>query len=232
LERNCLKEARLSNERHLAIGHAIGDRWYIAVALLYLGEIALCQKEFATVTEACEEGFGINLGAEAVINHRGILGTLACYQGDFDRAEALCQDMLASFQNVRWSHGVATVLHSLGDIALFRGDPTCAKSRFADSLRLFSDSGNKQRSTWCLGGLAAVAATKGQASRAVTLWSASEAIRASIGHLRPALRSDDYCARIDAVRDQLDGQALSTTTAAGRAMSFNQAVEYALAKGE
>lgn len=226
LERNRLKEARLSSEQQLAIGRAIGDGWHVEVALFYLAEIALCQKDFARVAQLCEECLRMTPDNGAVAN---LQGTLACYQGSYDRAEALCQQALADFEEGRWSHAVATALHSLGDIAFFRGDSAQTRSRFVESLRLFSENGNKQRAAWCLSGLAAVAATEGQASRAVTLWSAAEAIRASIGHMRPALRNDEYRECVEAVREQLDEKALSVTIAAGQAMSFDQAVEYALA---
>jgi hypothetical protein len=69
--------------------------------------------------------------SSGVLNLQGIL---ACYEGDYDRATALCEEVLAGMRAVRWPHGVATVLHSLG---------------------LFGENGNKQRAVWCLGGLAA-----------------------------------------------------------------------------
>jgi hypothetical protein len=141
---------------------------------------------------------------------------------------ALCEEALAGMRKAGWTHGTATVLHSLGDIALFSGDEAQARSRFGEGLRLFSQSGNKQRSSWCLGGLAALAASVGHAARAVTLWSAVEAIHQSLGCPQPALRNEAYRQRVEVAQSQLDQQAVARAAAMGRAMRFEQAVAYAL----
>jgi hypothetical protein len=158
-------------------------------------------------------------------------GTLACCEGDYGRARSLCEAALAGMRADRWTHGIATVLHSLGDIALFRDDAGQARSNFTEGMRLYSENGNRQRAVQCLGGLAALEATAGDAARAVTLWAAAEALHASIGSPRPALRVEDYRRRVEAAQAKIDERTWANAVAAGRAMSFEAAVAYALQDG-
>jgi hypothetical protein len=123
----------------------------------------------------------------------------------------------------------AGVFHDMGDIGLFSGDRTLARSRLSEALRLFGEAGDRPGAVACLGSLAALAALEGDATRAVTLWSAAQAIRAATGTPIPPLRFEDYRQRVDAVRDQLGDYELATAIRLGSGMSFNQALEYALA---
>jgi predicted ATPase/transcriptional regulator with XRE-family HTH domain len=226
MERNDLAGARAAAEEYLALARELGDSPSIGAALGWLGDIALCQEDFPRAAALLEDSLRVRPAITAATN---LLGTLACREGDYERAAALCGEALAEMQAQRFTHGIATVLHSLGDIALFRGGAQQAKARFTEGLRLFGENGNKQRAVWCLGGLAALEATAGDAARAVTLWSAAEAIHAAIGSPRPALRVEDYGQRVAAARGELDERTASIAEAAGRLMNFEQAVAYALA---
>jgi tetratricopeptide (TPR) repeat protein len=233
LERSKTAEARSLAEEWLDISRHLQDLPSCSNALFYLANIALTQGDLLQAQAMLEESWS------AVSKHDGsdrwdksilmnIQGAIACYQGDYDRAETLCGDALTLFQATGFKHGTATALHSLGDIALLQGDTAQAKPLFEEGLLLFRENGNKQRSTWCLTGLAAVAAMDGQTGRAITLWAAAEAIRASIGNPRPALRHKEYCEWVNAVRPRLDERVLHAAAAAGRAMTLDQAVDCVL----
>jgi predicted ATPase/transcriptional regulator with XRE-family HTH domain len=225
LERNNLSEAQRIGEEWLAAGRDLNDPDVIAGAAGYLGDIALCRGDLPRARDWLDESLRFAPGWPNILNFQG---TLACCEGDYDRARALCEEALAGMRAERWTHGIATVLHSLGDIALFSGDVGQAQDRFAEGLRMFGENGNKQRAVWCLGGLAALEATAGDAARAVTLWAAVEAIHAAIGSPRPALRVEDYRQRVEAARTKIDERAWANAAATGRAMNFEQAVTYAL----
>jgi predicted ATPase len=229
LERDRLGDARRYGEQLLALARASDNPFAVSGALLTLGETALCQADVKRAASLFEEGVALeraqNWDASAELN---LQGALACYAGDYGRAAALCGEALEGMRALQWTFGTATVLHSLGDIGLFQGDAAQARARFGESLQLFDEYANRQRAVWCLGGLAALEATAGDAARAVTLWSAAEAIHAAIGSPRPALRVEDYRQRVEAARGQLGEQAASRAAASGRAMSFEQAVAYAL----
>lgn len=86
----------------------------------------------------------------------------------------------------------------------------------------------RQRLIWPLAGLAALAATAGQAARAITLWAAADALRAAVNSIDRTMSHDGYELRINTARAGLDAQVLAAAEANGQALSFDQAVMYAL----
>jgi tetratricopeptide (TPR) repeat protein len=190
--------------------------------LFYLGNIALLKKDIPQAARLLRESLQHVPGSEVALN---MLGTLECYQGHYDRAAALCEEALTEFRQQHWAHGIATVLHSLGNIALFQGDAMHARARFIESLRLWSENGNKLRSR-------RHKAVHRGLSRAVTLWTATDAIRASMGSVSPALRHRDYRALVDGAQARLDGRAQIAAVKTGGAMGFEQAVTFALSQDD
>ena len=83
-------------------------------------------------------------------------------------------------------------------------------------------------------GLAAVAGARGEPGRAARLWGAAEALREEIGVVSLTqweLHAYDYEGRVSAARDMLgDEGAWEEAFAQGRAMSAEEAVEYALSE--
>lgn len=227
-ERGNFVEARALGEEWLAVSTGLKDPYNIGVALFNLGEIALAHGDAARAVVWLEQSHSVwrELGDKdyiaLVLN---VQGNLACYQSDYERATTLCRDALVIVQNMGSTHGIATTLHSLGDVALFQNDMPEAKRLFEAGLFIFRDTGNRQRASWCLAGLAAVAAAEGHGQRAVTLWEAAEAIRASICNPRPALRHKDYGERVVIARSELDEQGLNAAVVGGRAMTLEQAID-------
>ena len=80
-----------------------------------------------------------------------------------------------------------------------------------------------------MSGLAAEAAADDLATQAMTLWTAAQAIHSAIGSPCPALRIDDYRALVDVARARLDTRELAAVVSVGQRMTYEQAVEYALA---
>jgi hypothetical protein len=48
------------------------------------------------------------------------------------------------YNHVGWQHGIASALHSMGDIALFQGDAAEASLYYEQSLGILPDSSSKQ----------------------------------------------------------------------------------------
>jgi hypothetical protein len=65
--------------------------------------------------------------------------------------------------------------------------------------------------------------------RAVRLFGAAEALREAIGHLPNPQAQADYDDCLDATRSRLGVIAFEAAWAEGRAMTLEQAIEYALA---
>jgi predicted ATPase len=166
-----------------------------------------------------------------VANSLNDLGLNAIYQGDHERAAALLEEALS----LRWELGdrigLAANLNALGMAALGRGDPKVAKSLIVESLTLSSVLGHDLLVAENLEVMAAVTGMRGEGAGAARLWGAAEALReATDALLSPpevALR-DSYAA---AARSRLGEEAWKRAWEEGRAMTFEEAVAFALEGG-
>src|SRR5215217_6619286 len=111
-----------------------------------------------------------------------------------------------------------------------QGDRRRAVALLEDEFRLSLELKNKPKISYCLLGLAAVAALQKQSARAVRLWAAAETLREGIGLGLPLWdhTPTNYEAVLAATRSQLDETNVEATRAEGRAMNAKEAVEYAL----
>ena len=111
-----------------------------------------------------------------------------------------------------------------------QGDHRRATALLEEELSVSLELGNKPKISYCLLGLAAVAALQKSPTRAVRLWVAAETLREGIGLGLPLWdhTPTDYEAVLAATRSQLDEAAFEAAQAEGRAMSAKEAVEYAL----
>ncbi len=97
-------------------------------------------------------------------------------------------------------------------------------------MTLSSEVGDKTYVAYCLEGLAAIVASEGRLAWAARLWGAAEALLETIEVTAYPYAPDRslYQRQVAAARAQLDAQAWVEAWAEGRAMSFEQAVAYAL----
>jgi DNA-binding CsgD family transcriptional regulator len=103
-----------------------------------------------------------------------------------------------------------------------------------ESLRLARGLDHKPFIQYSLTGLAGVAASRGWPVRAARLWGTTEAMAETFGGqiVRSARSMIDYEGRLAAARSRLDEASWSAAWAEGRAMTAEQAVEYALEQEE
>ena len=116
----------------------------------------------------------------------------------------------------------------LGETALAQGNATLAVTHLVESSRLFHDLEDRAGVSWCLAGLAGVAALDEEPEHAVWLWGAAEALRQSIG-ARPAPAARATRERLQAqVRSQLGETAFNAKWAEGQAASVEDAIAEAM----
>jgi non-specific serine/threonine protein kinase len=151
-------------------------------------------------------------------------------EGDYERGAALNEEAAALYRERGYKGGLEFVLDNLGWAALLQGDPERARSYYRVSLMLCKELGDKWIASESLEGLACVAGVRGEAARAAKLFGVAEALREAVGSQREpaedALR-EPYLA---ASRTQLDEASWEEAWAEGRAMSMEQAIEYALSE--
>jgi non-specific serine/threonine protein kinase len=217
-------------EESVGLWRELGDRWWTAQALNVLALTADVKGESERAVLLMEEALGLfrELGddersAAILIN----LGATALFRGDYDRSAGLLEEALRSRRLLSPST-LATALLELGIAALATGEPLVAESRIGEGLIAAREVGARSDVEDALEGLAAAAGATGRPERAARLWGAAQTLSAEIAYRPdPDLRAI-FAPYIEAARARLGEAAWEEAAAEGRAMSYEEAVEYAL----
>jgi predicted ATPase/class 3 adenylate cyclase len=156
------------------VGSEEGIAW--ALTTLAVGPLELGRPEEAAPileeAEALHRKLG-NAGGIRRILH--LQGQHAAAVGDLDRGRLLLRESGELSREENDVFSAASSLHSLGDLELEAGDLDAAETAYEDALRAAWESGADRLVCYCLAGLAAVAAERGDADRAALLWGFVEA---------------------------------------------------------
>jgi predicted ATPase len=199
--------------------------------LLDLGQVAVSQGEYDRATALFAESesvFQLESHKASVLLYRGIA---ACYQHDYDQAQALIDKSLPSLRKVNDRLAVARALHALG-VVMRHQDIERAAALFRESLTISHAIGARLEIAQCLESLAGVASAQAQPEEAARYLGAAWALREAINTpLHPGTRAD-YDRDISILRTQFAETAFEAAHAEGRAMTMEQAIKYALAELE
>ncbi|HET9494723.1 MAG TPA: tetratricopeptide repeat protein, partial [Chloroflexia bacterium] len=218
-------------EEAIALSRELGDTRGVADMLIQFGWAAMRTGDYDTARLRLEESLGIHrrLGDTArVAMALAGLGEAAVRQGDFDRAAALLEESLAARRALGQKWGVATTLGTMAWSAMLKGDNRGAVDLLAESVIIRREIGDKGGVAWCLERLAEVAHSLSMPARAATLYGAAAALRATIGSVVDPADQAEHDLRVAAVREQMSEEEWRQRTGEGRAMTFEEAVEYAL----
>jgi predicted ATPase/DNA-binding CsgD family transcriptional regulator len=217
----------------------LGDEPSIATSLTHLGHAVLHQHDKERLKGLCEEAEALREGFAdrwAIAELLVFLGMAALYEGDHERAVALLEESMTSFRDLGDTQRIALCVTYLWMAALEGGDHERAAALLDEDLRrlqrlevqpqiqIYDD----------LMGSAVVAALGKRPARAARLRGAAEALREAIS-LSLFLwdhTPTNYEDQLAAARSQLDEAAWEAAWSEGRAMTPEQAVEYALSKDD
>jgi predicted ATPase/DNA-binding SARP family transcriptional activator/DNA-binding CsgD family transcriptional regulator len=160
------------------------------------------------------------------------LGWEYMLEGDHERATALNEEAAVLYRERGSRGGLKYALDTLGWAALAREDHERARALYEENLVLCRELGDKLVASASMDGLACYAASGGEAHRAARLFGAAQALREEVGYRqKPRERSlrEPY---LTIARSCSDEAAWKTAFAEGQAMSFEEAVEYALSAEE
>jgi predicted ATPase/transcriptional regulator with XRE-family HTH domain len=146
----------------------------------------------------------------------------------FDEAETCLTEALAIFRELGDVWSIMYTNTYLGLTLVQQANHERAAQMLTDGVRYTDVLGPRVSLPEALEGLAATALAQGHFERGIQLSGAAEALRETIGaFMSPAVQSirEGYLAR---ARSQLDEAAFTQAWEAGRAMSLEQAIEYAL----
>ncbi len=208
-----------------------GDKEGIARFLIHWGMVAMYQGDYQRATALCEDGLALcrERGDKWLISWALTqVGSAAHLQRDYERAVALHEESLALARKTGDKYRIAFVLRSLGHVALFQGDYRQAAARFKESLTLCKEVADERVTGECLVGLAGVACAQGLYDQAARLFAAAEVLREATGYHYAAARQADIEQFVSSTRAGLGESVFATAWAEGRAMTLEQAIEYAL----
>jgi non-specific serine/threonine protein kinase len=222
--------ARRAFEEGLESSRLAGDRWAEARNLDGLATLALEEGDFGTAEDllgrslALARAMGDTWSLAAVLN---TLGDVARTQADYARARRLYEESLARFGHLGTALG-ASVLHNLGYVAIQEHEHERSAELFGESLRMYQAFGEQRGMAECLVGLACLAAAGGQSNQAARLFAAAEAAFRAIGaELSPSNRAD-RAHWVAAARAGLSEAAFAAASAAGSALSLDEAIREAV----
>jgi predicted ATPase/DNA-binding CsgD family transcriptional regulator len=208
-----------------------GDRWGTALSTFLLGTIAYFRGEYARARELFEESLatGRAIGDRwTMASSLGDLGDVAYREGKLRLARALSEQSIAVAREMGMARVVAWRLFNLGRVALAQDELADARTYFHQSLSTLREPGDLTRIAVVLEGLAGLAARGNHPERAFRLVSAASAIRETIGAPRSPGDQADLERWLAPVRHYYDEQGRGALQAQGRAMTLDQAIEYAL----
>jgi tetratricopeptide (TPR) repeat protein len=214
-------------EQSAALFREIGDTLGLIKSLSNLAALSQLQGQVAHADAIYQEALEL---ARAIADpHQQALllnnlGELALEAGDDQAAQRYLDEALEIMRTMSEPIRTIELTKALGWLALERGDRALAHVRFAEGLALCRDLGGHSAIPTLLEGYAAV--ESGQ--RAARLLGAAEALRAADGRPVPPNEQERYARIVATVRAQLDQAEMRSAWMQGRAMSWEQAIAFAL----
>lgn len=224
-------------EKALTLSRELGDESELAISISSLGHAVAHAGDHERLRALREEAGTLlrsPLKRPARAHLLLFLAVAAMSQGDPERATARTNEALFLFRELEDIRHVAMSLGVAGISALEQGNPGRAERLFEEDLGLLRELRDKTGIVYGLLGMAGVAALRDHPARASRLWGASEILRETFGlPLTPMVRDHyDYEGYLAAARAGLDEASFEAAWSEGRAMSPEQALEYALGAEE
>lgn len=155
------------------------------------------------------------------------LGEIAIREDELELAATLLEKSLNLRRELDQRWGIATSLGSLAWVALKQARYQRAADLLEESLRIRLDLGDKGGIAWCLEKLAKLAYLQDDPIRAVRIFSAAAALRASVNSIIDPSDQDDYQVTIDRLRNTLDEHTFQILWEQGLKKELAEIVQYA-----
>jgi DNA-binding CsgD family transcriptional regulator/tetratricopeptide (TPR) repeat protein len=206
--------------------------YVLGMALLTRGELALRLGYYESARAALEEGLTLARAAGDSFRIAYILkcfGELAHCQQNYAEAQAAYEQTVALLRELGATHDdLAAPLHNLGHICLHLGDVERTHALFTDSMAAYQAQQNPPGvMAECLIGFAALAIVRGAPAAGVRLLAAAVAL--GVQNLKSSwvVTRREYEQYLVLARTKLTEAEFQAEQAAGRALSLEQAIEYA-----
>lgn len=229
-ERNDEALALSLSEQSLDLFRQLGDLWGIGRVSQVLGELFLNQGNYEKARFFFEQDLRIEEELEfkqGIVVALGNLGNLYRYQREYDQAEHYYEKSLSMCREYDLKTDRQYDLCSLGMLALHRNNYLLARQFFVDYFDTAREQIQKISTSEFLMGLAAVSAGMGAPERSAKLYGAAQELLEMTDYRIPSFDHAEFDRHLQIAREQLGGERFEALATEGRAMTMEQAIEYA-----
>jgi predicted ATPase len=177
-------EAQQRLDQSLGLYRQHGDELGEASVLNLLGSVAANQGDPGSARELRERALAIfrrHGDQRGIADSLHLIGMDLRDAGDLDRATSLLEEATHFYLTRGDRRAAMTLMHSLGDVALDARDLVQARKRYLESLAIADDLGDLRNQSYCLAGLASVAALENDSDDASRLWTAAQSFERRLG---------------------------------------------------
>ena len=227
-----VKRSQALLEESVAIRRQLDDKRALADSLRHLGSLTFDRNDLETTRQCYEESLrlfravGDEAGAAGTLNNLGVLATV---HERWDEASELYGESLAFFRRHGDIQGIARGLMNLGEVRMMQGELDEAEEMLKESFVLFGEINSQWDIAYVLEGLAHVRTAAGKATDAARLLGAADELRDVLGAPRPPNEIEPYEKHVARARASIDPETFEAAWAEGRAMTIDEALEFALA---
>jgi len=218
-------------QQSLAIRQRLDDRLGIASLLSNLGIVARFRGDYTYAQELNEQSLAIRRSVGdrwAIANSLNNQGTVYLDQGKHHEARLKLEEAVELLREVgdRWHY--ANAVNNLANVFRGLGEYSAARSLYNESLAINRELGDGWALAYLLEDIGYLNAAKGHPEQALQLVGAAESLRASIGAPLPPAEQEGLEKLLQPARQSLSREAQLAALSSGRAMSLDQALDFAL----
>ena len=218
-------------EGSLVLARGLEDHTRIAGALANLGNLALFAGDLSRARvlyeESIEECALVGNSATELIAREN-LGLVALDEGDLDRAITLLEESAALAEREQDERARSSSTRALAAALVERGEYDRARTLLAESLELGRRLGDLNGIAYCFDTFAGIAAAESDPDEAAVLFGAADAVRSSIGALRPPDQQPLYEEWLARTLSQLEMAVYTKRYEDGRRLELDDACRHAL----
>jgi len=159
-----------------------------------------------------------------------IMGMDESAHGNYGSARQFLEDGWNVFKPLKYKHFELATRSELGHVARYKGDLQQAKQIYHETIIGWKDLGNRGAIAHELECFAFIAILEEEPQRALKLFGAAEALREKAQSPMTDHEHVDYTRAVAQVRSMLTETEFNSLWAQGRAMTMEQAIEFALEK--
>jgi tetratricopeptide (TPR) repeat protein len=226
------ERTREAATRALALFRQIGDRYHEAQCLNVASIGAGQAGDHADADSLAEEAKTIyrELGEpeRRVLQITHNQGLRAMERGDLPRARTCLEENLTGSRKLGLDQQTGNAACDVGILALYEHRHGDAVPLFVESLESARRTGWPLNIAYCLRGLGSVAAANSEIETAARLMGAAEAVEERIGELTQPYARRAYDEAAATLRERLEQPSIAAAWTAGRALSEDDAVSFAL----